>query len=154
MRRIENAVTDPVELEKIIRGGSICRLAISAEPVPYLIPLNYGYREGALYFHSALIGRKIDLLRQNPQVAFEISIDLGIVEGEKACDWSARYRSVLGQGRIEFLEEPEEKRRGLDVIMAQYGKGDFSYPEAAVKNTCIYRLVIAEMTGKQSRLED
>lgn len=152
MRRSEKAITDPAELEQIIRAGRICRLALAAEPAPYLVPLNYGYRDGALYFHSAPEGRKIDLMRQNPCVGFEISLDLGVVEGEKACDWSARYRSVLGHGRIEFIEGLEKKRNALDLIMDQYADGEFAFPEASVRRTAIYRLVIEQLTGKQSRV--
>ncbi len=151
MRRSEKAVTEPAELEQIIRCGTLCRLAIKAEPAPYIVPLNYGYRDGTLYFHSALEGRKIELLRQSPLVGFEISLEQEIVAGEQACNWGARYRSVIGHGRIEFIETLEEKRRGLDLIMAQYAKGDFSYPEAAIQGTCLYKLLIAELSGKQSQ---
>ncbi|HEY5674717.1 MAG TPA: pyridoxamine 5'-phosphate oxidase family protein [Malonomonas sp.] len=154
MRRNEKAVTDPAELTEILRAGRVCRLAIAAEPAPYIVPLNYGYRDGVLYFHSAQQGRKIELLRQNPLVGFEISLDLGIVTGEQACNWGARYRSVIGCGRIEFIEGLEEKRRGLDAIMAQYAPGDFSYPAAAVQGTCLYKLLISDISGKQARVAD
>ncbi len=150
MRRNEKAVTDRGELEAIIRAGKICRLALTDEPIPYLVPLNYGFRDGALYFHSAREGRKIELMKAHPPVAFEISLDLGIVAGEQACNWGATYRCVMGQGRIEFIEAPEEKRQALDAIMAQYATGEFSYPDAAIDKTCVYRLVIEQMTGKQS----
>jgi uncharacterized protein len=152
MRRSEKAVTDPAELENIIRAGRVCRLALAAEPAPYIVPLNYGYREGVLYFHSAPEGRKIELMRRNPSVGFEISLDLGVVEGEQACNWSTRYRSVLGHGRIEFIEGLEQKRRALEVIMSQYAAGEFTFPETFVGRTLIYRLVIEEMSGKQSRV--
>jgi len=152
MRRSEKAISAPADLEKIIRAGRICRLALAAEPAPYIVPLNFGYLDGSLYFHSAPEGRKLDLMRQQPRVGFEISLDLGIVEGEQACNWSARYRSVLGFGRIEFIDDLEEKRRALDLIMGQYAQGDFTYPEAAVRKTCIYKLMIEQMTGKQSKV--
>ena len=152
MRRSEKEITDRLELEQIIRAGRVCRLALADRPAPYLVPLNYGYRDGALYFHSAPAGRKIELMRKDPCVGFEISLDLGIVEGEQGCNWSARYRSVLGHGRIEFIEELEEKRLALGVIMAQYAEGEFTFPEASVQRTSIYRLVIEQLSGKQSRV--
>lgn len=153
MRRNEKAVTDPAGLEEILRAGKVCRLAIRDEPVPYLVPLNYGYQDGVLYFHSSSEGRKIELLRQSPLVGFEISLDLGVVAGERACHWSTRFRSVIGHGRIEFIGSPEGKRRALDAIMAQYAAGEFSYPDAALNATCTYRLLIAGMSGKQSGVE-
>jgi nitroimidazol reductase NimA-like FMN-containing flavoprotein (pyridoxamine 5'-phosphate oxidase superfamily) len=59
---------------------------------------------------------------------------------------------VIGHGRIEFIAGLEQKRHGLDAIMAQYAAGDFSYPDAAVNGTCVYKLLISKISGKQSRL--
>ena len=150
MRRSEKAVTAEADLEAILQAGKICQLAIPAEPAPYLVSLNFGYRDKALYFHSAPVGRKIELLRANPLVAFTVAIDLGLVRGERACNWSNRFRSVVGRGRIVFLEEADRKREGLDRIMAQYSDEGFSYPDEILTKTLVYKLVIEEMTGKQS----
>ncbi|MCK4690603.1 MAG: pyridoxamine 5'-phosphate oxidase family protein, partial [Desulfuromonadales bacterium] len=138
------------ELKEIFAAGQVCRLALSADPAPYIVPLSYGYRENVLYFHAAGAGRKIDLLHKNPQAGFAIDIDLGVIEGEAACNWSTRYRSLIGHGRVEFVESPEEKRRVLDIIMAQYTDGEFSYPEKAIKVTTVFKLLIAEVSGKRS----
>ncbi len=151
MRRSEKAVTEATELDDIIRSGQICHLAMAAEPAPYIVPLNYGYQTGTLYFHSAGEGRKIDLLRQNQRVGFEISLDLGIVEGKHACSWGAKYRSVIGHGRIEFIDELEQKQQALDLIMAQYSDGNFTYTEKSLQGTTIFKLIIDELSGKQSR---
>lgn len=150
MRRSEKAVTDPAELEKIICAGKVCRLALVAEPAPYIVPLNYGYRDNVLYFHCARQGRKIELLQRNPLVGFEIDIDLGIVEGKKSCNWGAHYRSVIGHGRVEFVDALAQKRQALDLIMAQYAEGDFDYPDKAVQGTTVFKLQIEQMTGKQA----
>jgi len=152
MRRKDKELTNLAELEQIIRLGRICQLAIQDVPAPYIVSLNYGYRDGMLYFHSAPEGHKIALLHSNPQVGFTVAIDLGIIEGERACGWSARYRSVVGHGQIEFIDSLEGKRRAMDIIMAQYADGEFDYPPDALEKTCLYRLVIAEMSGKQTRV--
>ena len=152
MRRREKAVVDIVGLEQILWQGKVCLLAISDLPAPYIVSLSYGYRDGVLYFHSAAEGHKIDLLHCNPRVGFSVVIDLGIVEGEDACNWGARFRSVVGHGRIEFVEDNESKRTALKQLMAQYAEGDFDFPQQALEGTTVFRLVIAEMTGKQSRV--
>ncbi len=151
MRRSEKAVSSPAELEQILWQGKICQLAIPDEPVPYLVPLNYGYRDEVLYFHSAAEGRKIDLLQKNPQVSFSVVIDLGVIEAEQACNWGARFRSVLGRGRVEFVEDLAEKQTALQLLMAQYSDREFELPEAAVKGTTVFKLKIEQMAGKQSR---
>ena len=150
MRWSEKALTDRAGLEQILWQGRVCQLAIPDLPTPYLVPLNYGYRDGVLYFHSAAAGYKIELLRKNPVVSFSVVIDLGIVEAERACNWGARFRSVLGRGRIEFVSDPEQKQTALKLLMTQYSDAEFDFPAAAVTGTTIFKLTIEQMTGKQS----
>lgn len=152
MRLSKKAVTELPAIEKILRAGKTCQLAFSADPVPYLVTLNYGYHDGALYFHAATEGLKIDLIRKNGQAAFTVALDLGLIEGESACDWSVRFQSVVGHGQISLLETPTEKRQGLDLFMAQYSDEQFSYPDKMIQATAVIKLVISEMTAKQSRV--
>ncbi len=147
-------LTEMADIERILRSGRDCQLAFTAEPAPYIVTLNYGYADGALYFHSAGEGRKIELAQSPAAVGFSVSINLGIIEGESGCNWSTRYQSVVGYGRIRFLETAEEKRRGLDIIMAQYSPGRFSYPDKTLAATSVYKLVISEMTAKQSQVDN
>ncbi len=151
MRRREKAVSDIAGLEQILWQGKVCQLAIPDVPAPYIVTLNYGYRGGVLYFHSAAEGHKIDLLNCNPLVGFSVVVDLGIIESEQACNWGARFRSVVGHGRIEFIDDLESKRTALQLLMAQYAEGEFDFPQQAIEGTRVFRLVIEEMTGKQSR---
>jgi nitroimidazol reductase NimA-like FMN-containing flavoprotein (pyridoxamine 5'-phosphate oxidase superfamily) len=153
MRRRDKAITEQGEIEKILRAGTTCQLAFTAEPVPYIVTLNYGYHDGTLYFHAAVAGRKIDLIRQQGQAAFTVALDRGLITGEQACDWSVRYQSVVGSGRIALLESAEEKRQGLDRLMAHYSGDDFSYPDKMIEATAVFKLVIDEMTAKQSNME-
>ena len=152
MRRREKAVTELAGLENILWEGRVCQLAIADVPAPYIVTLNYGYRDGILYFHSAPEGHKIALLQQAGPVAFTVAIDMGIVEAEAACNWGTRFRSVVGYGRVEFIEALEEKHKALKILMAQYSEDSFHFPDKAVAETTVFRLVIEEMTGKQSRV--
>ncbi len=153
MRRSEKKMTEPADIEKVFRAGKTCQLAFAAEPVPYLVTLNYGYHDGALYFHAAAEGRKMDLMRKNPRVAFTVALDHGLITGEQACDWSVRFQSVVGSGKIILLESAEEKRRGLDRLMAHYSDEEFSYPDRMIRATAVFKLVIDEMTAKQSNMD-
>lgn len=154
MRRSDKAVTEQSAIEKILRAGKTCQLAFSEDPVPYLVTLNYGYHDGVLYFHAACEGRKIDLIRKNGQAAFTVALDLGLVKGENACDWSVRFQSVVGHGQISLFETVEEKQRALDLFMAQYSAAEFSYPDKMIQATAVFKLVISEMTVKQSRVDE
>jgi len=153
MRRGDKRVTDKGKIDAILRAGTICQLAFSAEPVPYIVTLNYGYHDGELYFHAAPEGRKIDLIRHLGRAAFTVALDRGLITGEEACDWSIRYQSVVGSGKIFLCESAAEKRQGLDRLMAHYSDETFCYPDKMIQATAVFKLVISEMTVKQSNME-
>lgn len=150
MRRFEYEIQEQTEIEEIIRLAKICRLAMSVGDQPYLVPLCFGYEPGALYFHSAGEGKKLDMLETNDKVCFEFDLDHEFIEAENACDWELRYRSVIGFGRATILEDNEEKRRGFDLIMRQYSDRSFTYPDSEVKGTTIIKVDIRSMTGKKN----
>ncbi|HNU36390.1 MAG TPA: pyridoxamine 5'-phosphate oxidase family protein, partial [Methanomassiliicoccales archaeon] len=68
MRKAEREIMDQGELEEVIRRAEVCRLAMVDDGKPYIVPMNFGYRNGCLYFHCAKEGRKLDVLRENPKV--------------------------------------------------------------------------------------
>lgn len=150
MRRKNNEITDPLIIEEILRTARIVRLAMSDAGEPYLVPLNYGYCDGALYIHCAKEGRKIDILRYYPRVCFEIEGTHQLVTGPKACDWTMKYRSLIGYGRVEILELTEDKIAGLDILMRHFGKTDNTFQAEHVENIFILKLNIESVTGKQS----
>ncbi len=150
MRRKEKEITDKNEIESIIHKSQVCRLGFVDEGLPYIVPLCFGYRKNTLYFHSAKQGRKIEILRRNPQVCFEFDVDAHIHSGETACAWGMKYRSVIGFGRASFIDDPEEKRKALDIIMTQYADGTFEYSEKALGKALVIKVEIESMTGKKS----
>jgi len=118
--------------------------------IPYIIPLNYGYKDNAIYVHSAPLGKKIDLLKVNNKVCFEIEYLAEIVKRELPCDWGTKYRSVIGYGTVEIITDFEEKKKGLDIIMRHYGNPDNNvYKDKEVNYIVILKLNIEEITGKQ-----
>jgi len=160
MRRSDKEVTSPREIAEILTRAEVCRLALNDGGYPYIVPMNFGFgdpeegeREGekALFFHSALQGKKIDLLRRDPRVAFEVDVDTELVTSEEACSFTMRYRSVCGRGRVRFLEDDEAKRRALNRIMGHYtGKGDWDFPEKMLKAIAVFVLEIEEISAKKS----
>jgi nitroimidazol reductase NimA-like FMN-containing flavoprotein (pyridoxamine 5'-phosphate oxidase superfamily) len=150
MRRAEREIKDRSAVEEILRRATVCRLAVCDGNLPYVVPLNFGYEDNHLYFHSAPEGRKIEALKANPNVCFEVDVDQEFVPGESACEWTARYRSVIGFGQARVLEKAAEKKRGLDVILAHYAQGPFEYREAEVGRVAVVEVEIETLTGKQS----
>jgi len=151
MRKSRQEITDQGILEEILSNQVICRLAMVDGERPYIIPVNYGYREGFLYIHSAPEGKKIDLLRQNQEVCFEVEDKMEITKGEKACDWSTRYRSVVGYGTVEILSDAESKQQGLEVIMAQHGAPNLKeFDPGNMLRMVILKIRITSISGKKS----
>jgi nitroimidazol reductase NimA-like FMN-containing flavoprotein (pyridoxamine 5'-phosphate oxidase superfamily) len=151
MRKKQYEITDPKIIEEILSGAEVCRIAMMDNDIPYIVPLNYGYKNNTIYFHTSQLGKKIELLRLNNRVCFEIELQSQIVKRENPCDWSTKYRSVIGCGKIEFIEDPDEKREGLDIIMAHYGKeGKKIYKDELIDRVLILKLRIQEISGKQS----
>ncbi|HKL01839.1 MAG TPA: pyridoxamine 5'-phosphate oxidase family protein [Desulfotignum sp.] len=149
MRRREKQITRTADIEEILQQGQVCRLGFADRNVPYIVPMNYGYQDSALYFHSAPEGRKIDLIRANPLVCFEVDELVKMNKAANACDWGASFKSVIGTGTARILDTPEEKKAGLDIIMAQYSDRSFNYPDGKLAKTAVIKVTIEEMTGKQ-----
>ena len=150
MRRKDKAIHDRDEIEAIIRGSLACRLALSDDNRPYVVPLCFGYENNTLYFHSATEGKKVEILRKNSNVCFEFDIDHEVIRGEKPCKWSMKYRSVIGFGKGSLVEDLEGKRKGLDAIMKHYSGSSFEYVKPAMENIVVIKVEIISMTGKKS----
>jgi nitroimidazol reductase NimA-like FMN-containing flavoprotein (pyridoxamine 5'-phosphate oxidase superfamily) len=146
MRKRERDICDPKAIESIIEKATVCRLAMCDKGVPYLVPLCFGYENGALYFHSATEGTKLDILKRNSQICFEMDIDCELVRSGDRC--SMRYRSVIGNGYASLVEDPADKCHALDLIMEHYRQELFAYPETALRRTVIIKVEIQKMTGK------
>jgi nitroimidazol reductase NimA-like FMN-containing flavoprotein (pyridoxamine 5'-phosphate oxidase superfamily) len=150
MRKREKEITDSTVIESIILRSTVCRLALSENDRPYIVPLCFGYKDNVLYFHSARKGKKVDILRKNKGVCFEFDTDHEIVSSESPCKWTMNYRSVIGHGKASLIHDPEAKRQAFDVIMHHYSEKVFDYSEAGLNNSLIIKVEIQSMTGKQS----
>ena len=154
MRRKDREITDPQRIEEVVADCHCCRLGFCDEGRAYIVPLNFGYvrRDGGytFYFHGAKEGRKIDLIRKGGYVAFEMDTHYQLNPGDTACDYSARFCSVVGGGAVSFVETPDEKRAALNMIMAHNtGKGHWEYPDRMIDAVCVFQLEATELSCKE-----
>ena len=70
MRRKDKEITDEKVINEILEKAKVCRLALFDKDYPYIVPMNYGYKDNALFFHVAKEGKKIDLIKRNNNVRF------------------------------------------------------------------------------------
>ena len=154
MRRKDREITDIDEILAILGECKVCHLAMAG---PYVVPLNFGYtcQDGviSIVFHSAKEGRKIDTLRANPAVCFQADSGHSLIAGDRACNYGYAYSSVIGFGKVEFLEDAAEKAACLNALMQrQTGEDkDFSFDDAALQETAVFRLRLEEVSGKQRK---
>lgn len=153
MRRTDKEIIAREQLDAIIRGSQVCRLALIAEGRPYLVPLSFGYDGAALYFHTALEGRKIAAFLAGGEVCFECERNVEVRRGneDNACQWSMDYESVIGYGTVSELTTGDDKRHALNQIMRQYTGRDWTYPDASLTKTRAWKLAITSLTGKISK---
>ena len=150
MRRKDKQINDIATIEDILSRATVCRLGLCEANQPYVVPLCFGYKDNALYFHCAGQGKKLDILRKNNNVCFEVDMDCEIIKADQACDWGMKYKSVIGFGKAVFIKDVEQKRKALDIIMQQFSKDTFEYSANAVESIWIIKVEIESMTGKQS----
>ncbi len=151
MRRHDRAITARPEIDAIIRGSQVCRLALARDNAPYLVPVSFGYDGRCIYLHTAAEGTKLDYFQANPRVCFEFERNVEVrAHPELACKWSLRYESVIGFGAIEEVVEPAEKERALNEIMRHYSGRTWNFDPAATAKTRLWNIVISSLTGKRS----
>ena len=155
MRRSDREVTEKSELINILEKGDSCHIALCDGDTPYLITMNYGYEwtdNLIIYLHCAKEGRKIDIIKKNPKVCFSVDTGHELVVSETACGWGMKYKSVVGNGTIEIIENNAEKLKGLNLLMQHYsGKSDFTYEEKMLQATALLRIKIVDITGKEKK---
>jgi uncharacterized protein len=151
MRKTEREIKDREEIESIINAAQVCRVGFSDGNTPYIVPMNFGYKDNCLYFHCAAEGKKLDIIHQNNQVCFEIDIDDQIVKAtERLCSWSTKYRSVIGFGKAFIIDGWQEKAAALNVITRHYGAAHHDFSEKEVERLSIIKIEISSMTGKKA----
>ena len=158
MTKRERQITDEQQITQILDGGKVLHLGLAVDNEPYVVPMNYGYvRENGklvLYLHSALRGKKLDMIRKNPRVFFEIDWDLTPFEGEKPCQYGLAYSSVMGRGTARIVEDVEEKIKAMSILMKTQTGKDFSFNDALVSIVAVIRIDVDEYTAKHRPLPE
>jgi nitroimidazol reductase NimA-like FMN-containing flavoprotein (pyridoxamine 5'-phosphate oxidase superfamily) len=152
MRRSERQITDTREIENILSISKVIRIAmIDNDGRPYVVPMNFGYSKGKIFLHSAMHGKKAEIFKKSPEVCFELEYHSELIKGDTACSWSYEYESIIGMGNICVIENVDEKLKGLDTLMRQYGSIDNEFPEKLVAKTLVLRIDITEIKAKRNR---
>ena len=163
MRRKDREIVDPTEIAKIVSGAQVGRIGLSVKDQPYVVPVNFAF-DGLerIYFHCADTGMKLDYLRTNSNVCFEVDENLGILPGPVPWSFGTAYRSVIAFGTARILTRSEEITNATKLIIRKYaGKemADMITPQLTeeYRSSLGSRLVVVEIkveriTGKHREL--
>ena len=144
--------TKKEQIEQIIRMCKVCFVGMAdTDGTPYVLPMNFGYRDGIVYLHSAQEGRSISVLERNPHVCITFCTDAQLVfqNVEVACSYRMRSASVIGWGKVRFEEDFDQKTEALNILMEQYSDRPFSYGAPAVRNVKIWVVELEEISCKE-----
>lgn len=157
MRKKEREIEDLTELETVLRATQVMRLGLCVDNVPYVVPLNFGYEPGRIYFHCALEGRKLDMIAKNDQVCFEVEGGYELITADQPCGYTARYRSIIGWGRAHVIVDPSERLHGFKIIMRHVSGKDYEdadfLPQHADR-AHVVAIDIEHMAGKKLKWND
>lgn len=154
MRRKEREITEKELIEEIISSADVCRIAFADGDTPYIVTMNFGYSGGekqGIYFHCAPEGRKIEMMKKNSHVCFQMDTGHLLTNGARGCDWGMKYKSVVGYGRLSVVENDEKRKEGLNLIMRHYGGSvKYDYDQKIFARTTILYLEITEISAKEA----
>lgn len=152
MTRRELEVTDMKEIQSILDECKILHLGLVDGDEPYVVPMNYGYtlEDGKLtiYLHAATKGYKLDVMKKNPKVFFQMNCDIIPFEGQKACQYGMAYKSIMGRGIAELVDDVEAKKEALSIFMKSQTGKDFAFDDRMVSIVSIIKIHVKEYTAK------
>jgi nitroimidazol reductase NimA-like FMN-containing flavoprotein (pyridoxamine 5'-phosphate oxidase superfamily) len=158
MTKRERQVTDPAQIRRILDTARVLHLGLAVDNEPYVVPLNYGYimedDKLVIYLHSAQRGKKLDMLRANPNVFFEMDCDRMPFESKLPCQYGMVYSSIMGRGVATIVEDVEEKKRAMTILMKTQSGKDFEFNDRLVSMVAVVRVDVAEYTAKHRPLPE
>ena len=158
MTKRERQVTDPEQILHILDTGKVVHLGLSVNDEPYVVPMNYGYtmEDGklTLYLHSAVRGKKLDMIRANSKVFFEIDCDRMPFEGRVPCQYGMVYSSIMGRGTATLVEDAEGKKQAMTILLKTQTGKDFSFNDRLVSIVTVIRIDASEYTAKHRPLPE
>ena len=139
------------EINKIIRASKTCFLAMSENHQPYILPMNFALENDSVILHSAPKGRMWETIKANPNVCINWTLgeDLAWQDEKVGCSYRVKSQSVLVEGKVEFIEDFDEKYRCLKLLMEQYSDREFKFGTPAVKNVGIFKVRIENIKAKE-----
>lgn len=145
------ALNNERDILDIIKNCEVCYVSmVDKDNKPYAIPMNFGFSENTILLHGSKQGKKIDILKNNPNVCIIFSTDhqLHWQNEDVACSWSMKYRSVLAYGKVEFVDAASEKEALLHQFMKNYSPKEFKYSKPSLEDVQLIKVAVDKIEGR------
>lgn len=154
MRRAERAYDDAVWNEMIFNDALFMTLALVDGDEPYAVPLNFVYLNGALYFHCASKGKKLDLITVNPNVSVSVvgRATLLVPADGTACNIGMSYESIIVSGKASVVANLNEQQEAMNALVRKFGGDPSTMPPRAIDAVRIVKIGISTLTGKRANI--
>lgn len=142
------------QMEKLLNKQQIGHFAtVNEDGRPYVTPMHYAYLNGKIYMHGLPLGQKLDNLKKNPYVGFEVQKcgKFKLARNPKtACNVNTEYESVIITGTAEVIQDFDIKEAALWAIVKKYVPEleTLPMPANAIKGVAVIEITIEAMTGK------
>ncbi len=141
------------QIQIVLKNGTFCHLGMAKDNKPYVLTVNYGYDDEFIYFHGSQKGKKVDIISKNPSVCFEVNYGGEVFSNKQSCNWGTKFRSIVGNGKAELINNEETKKKALLAIMRKYsGNNDHEFNPHVVTHTNVYRVSLKDVTAKQNHM--
>ncbi len=158
VRRNQSEVTEPASIQRILNSTNIGRMAtIGRDGFPYITPVNFVAFRGNIYFHCALQGEKLDNIRRDPRVCFEVDVPLAYMDmafdpTRPTCHLHQFYHCVIIRGTASVVEDTGRKVEALNALIRKHEpRTDFRPVDAEtpqVKVCAVVEILPASITAK------
>ena len=137
--------------KELLEKAPVGRLGTCLGNEPYVTPLNFVYDNGKIYFHSAKVGRKLENMKSNPKVCFEVDELIGIKQGETGCDFGCYYKSVITVGEARIVENESQKVRILEKLVLKYALKNIRpvFEHSQLEKIAVVEIQVENVSGKQ-----
>ncbi|MBP1995120.1 pyridoxamine 5'-phosphate oxidase family protein [Paenibacillus eucommiae] len=155
---------DQEKIEQFLCTARIGNLGLVDGKLPYVVPLNYVWTNGKLYFHGAGGGRRNQIMSENPEACFTVCEEYGTLTDPVPAKTDTAYMSVMIFGKAELVSDLDEATEVLQVMIDKYVPGYYNRPlpkrhvekyRSSVYGSAVqvYRIEPSQVTAKESPIE-
>ncbi len=144
----KDVTSDPAVAAAILGRAEMLHLALCDAAGPLAVTVNFVFHGGRILVHSAFKGRKAQALLRGGVAAFCAQVDVEKKRGDTACAWGYRFRSVMGQGLVRAVDDPQQKMLVLRLFAEKYTDGDSAVDERIAEKTAVFAIEPAALTAR------